>query len=132
MIPNEAANVGSVGDVANMVQVFGICMYFVAPLIIGLLVVYFIRYLNKRAKRREDQRLEKINANKEQKEHNKIEKQKIDKNRHIQTQKQQRINRFFNNKEAMLSRLDDIDEPIVKSDYNNLTLNFDKQGKAIK
>ena len=41
----QASNLGSVDDVVNMIQVFGILTYFVLPLILALLVIYIARYI---------------------------------------------------------------------------------------
>lgn len=121
----QASNFGTVQDVANMLQLQGAIFYFVLPFIGALLVIYFIRYLKKKADRKADLKIEQANAKKQ-------EKQVQKKQQTIANQRRHKPSRPFQTKEVMLHQLDDIEEPLIKSDYNNLTINFDKRGKIIK
>ena len=38
----------------------------------------------------------------------------------------------FSSADVMMKQLDSIEEPIIKSEYSNLAINFDKQGRSIK
>lgn len=128
----QASYLGSIDDVANMVQVFGILTYFVMPFILVLLIVYFVRYMKKRSAKKKAAKLEKEKQLEIEKQAKKIQKEQIEKQKVIIKNNRIKANKIFNDKEYMLRQLDDIKEPAIKSEYRNLAINFDKNGKMIK
>lgn len=128
----QASNLGSIADIANMIQVFGIITYFVLPFILVLLIVYFVRYMKKRSDKKKAAKLEKEKQLEIEKQAKKIQKEQIEKQKVIIKNNRIKANKIFNDKEYMLRQLDDIKEPTIKSEYRNLAINFDKNGKMIK
>ncbi len=127
----QASDVGSIQDVTNMLQLQGALFYFVLPFISTLLIIYFVRYLKKRADRKTDLKIEQANAKEKEKQLGKNQ-QEVIKKQQITKTKRHKPSRPFPSNEYMMHLLDDIDEPLIKSDYNNLTINFDKNGRIIK
>lgn len=125
----QASNLGSIDDIANMIQVFGIITYFVLPFILAILIIYIARYIKKRSDKKKAAKLEKEKQLEIEKQAKKIQKEQIEKQKIIIKNK---ANKIFNDKEYMLRQLDDVKEPTIKSEYRNLAINFDKNGKMIK
>lgn len=125
----QASNLGSIDDITNMIQVFGVITYFVLPFILALLIIYIARYIKKRSDKKKAAKLEKEKQLEIEKQAKKIQKEQIEKQKIIIKNK---ANKIFNDKEYMLRQLDDVKEPTIKSEYRNLTINFDKNGKMIK
>lgn len=128
----QASNLGSIDDVVNMIQVFGIITYFVLPFILALLIIYIGRYIKKRSDKKKAAKLEKEKQLEIEKQAKKIQKEQIEKQKIIIKNNRIKANKIFNDKEYMLRQLDDIKEPTIKSEYRNLAINFDKNGKMIK
>lgn len=128
----QASNLGSIDDVVNMIQVFGIITYFVLPFILALLIIYIGRYIKKRSDKKKAAKLEKEKQLEIEKQAKKIQKEQIEKQKIIIKNNRIKANKIFNDKEYMLRQLDDVKEPTIKSEYRNLAINFDKNGKMIK
>ena len=120
----QASDVGTIQDVANMLQLQGALFYFVLPFISVLLIIYFVRYLKKRADKKTDLKIEQANAKEKDKQLEKRQ-QEVIRKQQINNRRRHKPSRPFHNTEYMMNLLNDIDD-------SNLAINFDKNGRIIK
>lgn len=122
---NDASNLGNLQDVIFNIQIFGLLMQILFPIVVVLVGIEFFKAIqkafNKKIKRDEIKR-------QQQKE---VEKQQKKVNLTRQRQKQ-RINRLYKDDEFLMRQLEGTHEPFDKSAYRDLDLTFDKKGKAIR
>lgn len=147
----QASKVGSISDIIDIILFQGTLFYFLLPLIGIALAIYLLRSIKKHIDKKEDEKIDAANRNNKSNQNNKVQlnkqnnniKQNLTKvnltkasNRNSNTINLTRVkhksSRPLGTTETMLKKLDNIEEPIVKSEYRNLAINFDKNGKIIK
>lgn len=124
----QASKFGTIDDVVNMLQLQGALFYFVLPCLITLLIIYVVRAIKRKTARKttgETAGKEGVADRKINTAHKKKQITSVNNIKH-------KDSKPFSSTDSMLKQLDDIDEPIIKSEYSNLAINFDKQGISIK
>lgn len=118
----QASNLGTVDDVANMLNLQFAAFYFLIPLITLCIFAFAFRWRKIKRKQKKE----------EKERQRKLKEQQEKQIKHQKEMQKKKVDSIFGSTEKMMQQLDDISEPLVKSDYNNLTINFDKNGKMIK
>ena len=114
---SSASQLGTVDDIYNLIQIFGILMYFTIPLLVVFLIIYITHRTKTKAKNKK-------NINKQHKKQQK----KLKKQREEEIKQ---ANELFKDGNKMMHHLDNIQEPIQKIKYKNLELTFGDDGKII-
>ena len=120
----QASKFGTIDDVVNMLQLQGALFYFVLPCLITLLIIYVVRAIKRKTAHRAA-RKDGVADRKDGVEHKKKQTTHANNIKHKESKP-------FSSTDTMMKQLDKMDEPIIKSDYSNLAINFDKQGRSIK
>lgn len=117
----QASKFGTIDDVVNMLQLQGVLFYFVLPCLCALLSIYVIRAIKRKTARKTTRKADRKSD-------------RADKKKQTTPVKniKHKVSKPFSSTDSMLKQLDNIDEPIIKSEYSNLAINFDKQGRSIK
>lgn len=127
----QASKFGTIDDVVNMLQLQGALFYFVLPCLITLLIIYVVRAIKRKTAHRAARkdgvayRKDGVTDRKDGVDDRKKQTTPVNNIKH-------KVSKPFSSTDIMLKQLDNIDEPIIKSDYSNLAINFDKQGRSIK
>lgn len=134
----QASKFGTIDDVVNMLQLQGALFYFVLPCLITLLIIYVIRAIKRKTAHRaarKDGVADRKDGVTDSKDGVTDRKDGVD-DRKKQTTPvnniKHKVSKPFSSTDIMLKQLDNIDEPIIKSKYSNLAINFDTQGRSIK
>ena len=117
----QASKFGTIDDVVNMLQLQGALFYFVLPCLCALLIIYVIRAIKRKKAR-------KTTIKADRKSDRAYKKKQTTPVKNIK----HKDSKPFSSTDVMLKQLDNLDEPIIKSEYSNLAINFDKQGRSIK
>ena len=117
----QASKFGTIDDVVNMLQLQGVLFYFVLPCLITLLIVYVIRAIKRKTARKTTRKADRKSDRADKKKQN-VSAKDI----------KHKVSKPFSSTDIMLKQLDNLEEPIIKSEYSNLAINFDKQGRGIK
>lgn len=112
---DEASRLGDIQDIITNIQLFGILIKLVFPIIAVLVCIEIIRKAAKRKMKRDELKKQ---QKKEIEERQKKEKQRIDK--------------LYEDNDFLMKQLEGTHEPIDKSAYRDLDITFDKNGKAIR
>jgi hypothetical protein len=117
----QASKFGTIDDVVNMLQLQGVLFYFVLPCLCALLSIYVIREIKRKTARKTTRKADRKSD-------------RADKKKQTTTVKniKHKVSKPFSSADVMMKQLDNLDEPIIKSGYSNLAINFDKQGRSIK
>ena len=126
----QASKFGTIDDVVNMLQLQGVLFYFVLPCLCVLLSIYVIRAIKRKTARKTNKcakadRKDAVADRKIDTEHKKKQNVSVNYIKH-------KVSKPFSSADVMMKQLDNLDEPIIKSEYSNLAINFDKQGRGIK
>lgn len=119
----QASKFGTIDDVVNMLQLQGVLFYFVLPCLCVLLSIYVIRAIKRKTARKTNKCAK--TDRKLDTEHKKKQTTPVKNIKH-------KVSKPFSSADVMMKQLDNLDEPIIKSEYSNLAINFDKQGRSIK
>lgn len=122
---DEASRFGDIQDVINNVQLFGILIKIVFPIIAILVSIEIIKMI-KRAIKRKMQRDE---LKKQQKKEKEKQQKKLNS---IKKKEKQRIDKLYKDNDFLMKQLEGTHEPLDKSAYRDLDITFDKNGKAIR
>jgi mannitol-specific phosphotransferase system IIBC component len=122
----QASQLGTAKNVYNLIELFGSLISFVAPFLIGLLIIYLIIRINRKYKERDIQKqIKKHQQEMVQKQMDDARQQNIALSKatkqqplNIKTQQSVNFNRQMQQKN--------------KNGFEGLELRFDKNGKAIK
>ena len=117
----QASKFGTIDDVVNMLQLQGALFYFVLPCLITLLIIYVARAIKRKTARKTTRKADRKSD-------------RADKKKQTTPVKniKHKVSKPFSSEDVMMKQLDNLDEPIIKSEYSNLAINFDKQGRSIK